>query len=87
MQTAAHMLLFHAPILLGMGLLAQIRRMPVLPIALCLMAAGVLLFSGDLIARALTGSKLFAMAAPTGGMLTIAGWIALSASAVRVRPR
>lgn len=87
MQTAAHMLLFHAPVLLAMGLLAQIRRIPLLPIAFCLMAAGVLLFSGDLVARAMADAKLFAMAAPAGGILTIAGWIALSASAVRIGPR
>lgn len=87
MKTAAHMLLFHAPVFLGMGLVAQIRRVPFLPVAFALMVVGITLFSGDLIARATIGIRLFPMAAPTGGMLTIASWIALALSAIRIKPR
>jgi len=87
MKTAAHMLLFHAPVFLGMGLVAQIRRVPFLPVAFALMVVGIALFSGDLIVRATIGSGLFPMAAPTGGMMTIASWIALALSAVRVKRR
>ncbi|SFK32690.1 DUF423 domain-containing protein [Methylocapsa palsarum] len=35
---------------------------------------GSLLFCGDLSVRALNGSKLFAFAAPAGGVLLILGW-------------
>ena len=87
MKTAAHMLLFHAPVFLGMGIVAQVRSIPFLPVAFALMAVGIALFSGDLIARATIGSRLFPMAAPTGGMLTIASWIALALSAIRVNPK
>jgi uncharacterized membrane protein YgdD (TMEM256/DUF423 family) len=87
MKTAAHMLLFHAPVFLGMGLVAQIRRVPFLPVAFALLVVGITLFRGDLIARATIGIRLFPMAAPTGGLLTIASWIALALSAVRIHPR
>lgn len=87
MKTASHMLLFHAPVFLGMGLVAQIRRVPFLPVAFALMVVGIALFSGDLIARATIDSRLFPMAAPTGGLLTIASWIALALSAIRIHPR
>ncbi|MGV2976184.1 DUF423 domain-containing protein [Roseibium alexandrii] len=87
METAAHMLLFHAPVFLGMGIVAQVRSVPFLPVAFTLMVVGIVLFSGDLIARATIGSRLFPMAAPTGGLLTITSWIALALSAIRIKPR
>ncbi|WP_306148592.1 MULTISPECIES: DUF423 domain-containing protein [unclassified Roseibium] len=87
MKTAAHMLLFHAPVFLGMGLVAQIRRVPFLPVAFALMVVGITLFSGDLIARATIGNRLFPMAAPTGGLLTIASLIALALSAIQIHPK
>ncbi|QDG77817.1 DUF423 domain-containing protein [Labrenzia sp. PHM005] len=87
LKTSAQMLLFHAPVLLGLGLLAQARRVPFLPVVFLLMVGGIFLFSGDLIARVFVGGRLFAMAAPTGGMLIILGWIALALSAIRVRPK
>ncbi|MEP3047409.1 MAG: DUF423 domain-containing protein [Roseibium sp.] len=87
LRTAAHMLLFHAPVFLAIGILAQVRRVPVLPVALILMTAGVFLFSGDLMARVFWDQRLFPMSAPTGGMLTIIGWLILAFSAVRVRPK
>jgi len=87
LKTAAQMLLFHAPVLLAMGILAQVRLVPVLPAAFLMMAAGLFLFSGDLIARALIGARLFPMAAPTGGMLTILSWLVLALSAIRIRAR
>lgn len=87
LRSAAHMLLFHAPVFLAIGILAQIRRVPLLPVALLVLAAGVFLFSGDLMARVFWDHRLFPMSAPTGGMLTILGWILLAFSAVRVRPK
>jgi uncharacterized membrane protein YgdD (TMEM256/DUF423 family) len=86
LKTAAQILLFHAPVFLALGILGQVRRVPVVVLAFAVMAAGVTLFSGDLIARVFIDSRLFPMAAPTGGSLMIAGWIALALSAIRVRP-
>jgi uncharacterized membrane protein YgdD (TMEM256/DUF423 family) len=46
------------------------------------LALGVTLFSGDLAMRTFTGERLFPMAAPAGGLLAMAGWLAVGASAV-----
>ncbi|MHA7772575.1 DUF423 domain-containing protein [Roseibium sp. M-1] len=87
LETAAQMLLFHAPVLLGIGLLAQIRRTPLLPATLVLIACGLGLFSGDLLMRSFLEQRLFPMSAPTGGLLLILGWLSLALSALRVRPK
>ena len=46
-----------------------------------LLLIGVALFSGDLALRAYAGHRLFPMAAPTGGMVMIAGWALLALAA------
>ena len=71
---AAQFLLFHATPVLMAGLLAG--RFCLLAAATGL-AAGACLFSGDLTLRVLAGHALFPMAAPSGGMLLIGGWLAL----------
>lgn len=80
--TAAAFLLAHAPALLALGLAGSGRS---LAVAAALLVAGVLLFSGDLVMRDVLGTRLFPMAAPTGGTLTIAGWLAVAASALLPR--
>ncbi|MBE0692150.1 MAG: DUF423 domain-containing protein, partial [Aquamicrobium sp.] len=42
-------------------------------------------FAGDLVLRDVAGQRLFPMAAPTGGTLTIAGWLAVAVSALLQR--
>ncbi|WP_353621822.1 DUF423 domain-containing protein [Labrenzia sp. PO1] len=86
-ETAAHMLLFHAPVFLGIGLLAQLRRVPLLPVVLIFLAAGLSLFCGDLLMRAFLERRLFAMSAPIGGMMVILGWLMLALCALRVQPK
>ena len=83
LESAAYMLLFHAAAILGGAALAQqglLRR----PLALGVLvgwAVGAALFSGDVAMRAFVGHRLFAMAAPTGGVILIAAWLALVAAA------
>ena len=86
-ETAAQMLLFHAPAVLALGAIAQVRYSPFSWIALLLIMAGLLLFCGDLISRAVADRRLFPMAAPTGGILVIVGWIAIVLAALRIRAR
>ncbi len=44
-------------------------------IAAVIVVLGALLFCGDLALRALAGHALAPMAAPTGGLVMIAGWV------------
>ena len=84
LQTAALFLLLHAAALAG--LVALDARWPAAtawpgrafgPIGLA-MAAGVLLFCGDLASRALLGTRLFPGAAPAGGAILVASWLAVA---------
>lgn len=80
---AANFLLFHAPALLVIGLAAGNRLLRLGGLILIL---GLVLFCGDLLSRDLLGDRLFPFAAPAGGTLLIAGWLAVAASAL-IRPR
>lgn len=82
--SAAYMLLFHAAAVVGGAALLQhgVVWRPLLIAALAGWVLGAALFSGDLALRAFAGHRLFAMAAPTGGIILIAGWLALAAAAV-----
>ncbi|MBN9670347.1 DUF423 domain-containing protein [Roseibium aggregatum] len=87
MATSAQMLLFHAPVFLGLGILSQVRSSPFLTLSVLLFSCGLTLFCGDLFSRMILGHRLFAMAAPTGGLLVILGWIAIGLSAFSIKPR
>ncbi|UVK37359.1 DUF423 domain-containing protein [Mesorhizobium sp. AR10] len=77
--TAASFLIMHAPVFLAVGLIGVNR---VLRIGSLMLLVGLLLFSGDLLARDFLGSRLFPMSAPIGGTLLIAGWLVIAASAL-----
>ncbi len=77
--TAASFLLMHAPALLALGLAARGQAMRLAGLVLLL---GVLVFSGDLLMRDYAGARLFPMAAPAGGVLTIVGWVAIAICAL-----
>jgi uncharacterized membrane protein YgdD (TMEM256/DUF423 family) len=84
LDSAAYMLLFHAAAVLGGAALVQ-QGVLWRPLALIVLAAwvlGAVLFSGDIALRALAGHRLFAIAAPTGGVILIGAWLALTAAAV-----
>jgi len=46
---------------------------------------GIVLFSGSLYLYAVTGNRLLVFMTPFGGLSLIAGWVALAASALKVR--
>ena len=81
LATAAAMLLAHAPALLAIGLFFTTASSRMLSLAAGALALGLALFCGDLVARHYLGSRLFPMAAPSGGLLLIAGWLLVAASA------
>jgi uncharacterized membrane protein YgdD (TMEM256/DUF423 family) len=77
-ETAAHFLLAHAPAFLALGFLARTK---VLTAGAWLLLVGVLVFSGDLLMRNFAGTRLFPMAAPTGGTVMILGWLVIATGA------
>jgi uncharacterized membrane protein YgdD (TMEM256/DUF423 family) len=84
LDSAAHMLLVHAlAVLAGSALLEQKRLCrPGALAALAAWTAGGTLFASDIATRAFVGQRLFPMAAPIGGTLLIAGWVALTGAAL-----
>ena len=77
--TAATFLLIHAAAVAGLSAGGTTRRG--LLQAATLLVLGVVLFSGDITLRSLTGASPMRMAAPTGGMMLIVGWLWLSVAA------
>lgn len=80
---AGYILLFHATAVLGGAALLRdgLFWRPLLLLALAGWVLGAALFSGDVALRAFAGHRLFPMAAPTGGIILIAAWLALAAAA------
>ena len=83
LASASSMLLFHAAAV--MGLVALIERGIVhLQVGVTAAFGFVIastLFAGDLTIRQYAGHSLFPFAAPTGGTLLIASWLALAVAA------
>lgn len=77
LKTAAQFLLFHAPAILGLVALAAsgATHRILTRLAAGALVLGLALFSGDLALRALHGTPLFPMAAPSGGFALMAGWL------------
>jgi uncharacterized membrane protein YgdD (TMEM256/DUF423 family) len=84
LDSAGYLLLFHAAAVLGGAALvrAGLLHRPLGLIALFAFVFGATLFACDIAARAYIGSRLFAMAAPAGGTIMIAGWLMLTIAAV-----
>ena len=80
---AAYLLLFHATAILGGAALTKqgLLWRPLALAALIAWVVGATLFAGDVSARAF-GHRLFPMAAPTGGTILIAAWLALAIAAL-----
>ena len=83
LASASSMLLFHAAALLGTVALAE---RGVIHVRIGLLAASgfvvaAALFAGDVTLRHYAGHGLFPFAAPTGGTLLIASWLALAVAA------
>ena len=79
--------LAHALALFGVGLLAGRTARPRLTLRLAGWGflAGTLLFSGALYVMGLTGSRALGPIVPVGGVLLMAGWVALFAYGLGLR--
>jgi uncharacterized membrane protein YgdD (TMEM256/DUF423 family) len=75
-ESVAMLLGWHAPALMAAGLWGRSALAP------ALWSAGLLLFGGALLLRAFAGISLGPVA-PIGGLLVMAGWLALGIAAWR----
>jgi uncharacterized membrane protein YgdD (TMEM256/DUF423 family) len=89
LASASSMLMFHATAILGAVALAEraIVDIRIGIAAACGFVIAASLFAGDLTLRQYAGHSLFPMAAPTGGTLLIASWLALAVAAAWPRRR
>lgn len=85
--SASQMLLFHAVAVLAAAALHGGRHLwqPAAVVAMAGWIVGAMLFSGDIALRAFAGHRLFPMAAPSGGVILIASWLAIAVAAIGVR--
>ena len=83
LAAASSMLLFHATAVLSAVALAErgLIHVGIGVVAAFGFVVAASLFAGDLTLRQYAGHGLFPMAAPTGGTLLIASWLALAVSA------
>lgn len=79
LANASAMCLAHAPALIA--LYAAWPFLRTAGLAILLLSAGTSLFAADLFMRHFLGHGLFPMSAPLGGMVMIAGWLAVAAGA------
>lgn len=83
-HTAEQYQFYHALALLAVGILIrQGLTGAAMTTATWCFAAGVLIFSGSLYALAFSGVRILGAVTPIGGVLLIAGWIALLVAIVR----
>jgi uncharacterized membrane protein YgdD (TMEM256/DUF423 family) len=89
LASASSMLLSHAAAVLGTVALVErgVLHLRIGMMAGCGFVAATALFAGDLTLRHYAGHGLFPMAAPTGGTLLIASWLALAMAAAWPKPR
>lgn len=93
MQQAVQQQLLHAPVLLALGVWAHLGGIGGmgglcnrwLHVAGALIALGVLLFSGLIYLRALTGMETLRPLVPWGGTSLMLGWLAIGVAALRSR--
>lgn len=82
LDVAGYLLMIHAAAIAGLALAG---RGGLLLGGASLLAVGVALFAGDIAMRAFAQTRLFPMAAPSGGIAMMLGWLTLTAAAAMGR--
>jgi len=85
LQTGAQYGLWHSIALAAVAAVAMRAPGRLATLSAALFAAGILLFSGSLFARALFAWYWIAKATPLGGLCFIAGWLLLAAHGATLR--
>lgn len=83
LEPAALMLMVHAPAVIAAVAAAQagLLHRGLAQAAAAGLALGAIVFSGDIAMLVLAGTRLFPMAAPSGGFVMIASWLAIAGAA------
>lgn len=76
---ASSIALAHAPAILVLYLADE--KVKTATLSGLVIALGALLFCADLVIKQFTGNSLFPMAAPTGGIMMMVGWLLLALAA------
>ena len=84
-SAAATVCLANAPALLALSALRATLRAA--PLDALVISLGVLIFTGDLLLRHFYVTRLIPMAAPTGGITLIVGWLIIAVSALLPKPK
>lgn len=84
-HTAVQYHLWHALLLVGIGLWRRVDDLPALRAGAVLVVVGIALFSGSLYAMTLSGITKLGMVTPIGGLAFLAAWACVCAAALRRR--
>ncbi|GHB03573.1 DUF423 domain-containing protein [Modicisalibacter luteus] len=84
-ETGVRYQAWHTLAILGVLIWRQQTPLKGQSLVLWLWGAGILLFSGSLYLLALTGTRGIGMITPLGGLMLMAGWLALAISAWRAK--
>ena len=84
-ETGARYQMYHALVLVAVGIVADRWPSRLLAAAGWLFVAGTLFFTGSLYAMTFTGIRALGAITPIGGVCFIAGWICLAVAASRIR--
>lgn len=84
-ETGCRYAMYHAVALVVAGILGLVRpsAIPWTTIASWSFLAGIVIFSGSLLALALSGLRALGAVVPVGGLALIAGWLCLALAASR----
>ncbi len=86
-KTGATYQMYHAFGLIAVGLLSGSVKKRSLDVAGWCFAGGIVFFCGSLYVLTITGMRWLGMVAPIGGLLMIAGWVALAVAACPCAPK
>ena len=84
-QTGVQYHMWHALLLVAMGVLARTAPSRSLQLGAVFAGVGVVLFSGSLYVMTLTGVRWLGAITPFGGTAFLAAWIAVSLAVIRER--
>lgn len=85
-ETAVRYQAWHTLAMFGVLIWHQTQPLRGQHLVLALWAMGMVLFSGSLYLLVLTGARWLGPVTPLGGLLLMAGWLALAVCAGRARP-